>query len=80
MKYLIILFIVAFVILNSWSCTKCTKCIEKSAKDSIVIVEYPETCGNWRDISVFEKHVYEKALVESNVQCIKKSKIPFIRQ
>lgn len=59
-----------------YSCTKCVKCTERTQTDDLV-VEYPETCGNWRDIAKFEERVRAQSLKESKVECQQKSKIPF---
>ena len=61
--------------IGQFSCTKCMKCTE-SSKDDVLIVDYPETCGNWRDIAKYEERVRAQALKESNVVCTPKSKIP----
>ena len=72
-----ILFTAAIIfMLANISCTKCVKCTEKTVGDS-TIVEYPETCGNWRKTSKYEERVHAQALTESNVVCEQKSKIPF---
>lgn len=70
--------ILTFLVLSTfqYSCTKCVKCTEKTASDDLV-VEYPETCGNWRDIAKFEERVRAQSLKESKVECKQKSKIPF---
>lgn len=74
LKVLIISFFIVFT-----ACTKCVTCTETSGVDSTKsIAKYPETCGNWRDVSDFEKRVHDNALKESTVKCVKKSKIPLV--
>jgi hypothetical protein len=75
MKYLKLLFVFFVLSFSQNSCTKCLKCTEKS-KDDVLIVDYPETCGNWRDLAKYEERVRAQALKESNVVCTPKSKIP----
>jgi len=62
------------------SCTKCVKCTETSKGGDTTIVEYPETCGNWRKLAKFEERVHEQALKGNDVVCKPKSKIPLINE
>ena len=75
MKSAIILISVSALFISS--CTKCVTCKETSDK-GILITEYPETCGNAKEVTEFENTVHAQAIKTSSVVCRKKSKVPFV--